>query len=184
MNTGRLGYTDDMAVVDHGRSVLGPALTMGVGFGGLVEGIALRQILGWHHVLSSRPQVDSRANEMADGAFHALCGLVLLGGVLWLYARLRQPPVAAAWPRLAQGHRPWRALVGPMVMGWGLFNLVEGLIDHHLLGLHHVRPGPGQLGWDLAFLASGVALTAVGYLVARSVAPAAERSGAADTGPS
>jgi uncharacterized membrane protein len=161
-----------MTVVGRG-SVFGPALTMGVGFGGFVDGIVLHQVLGWHHVLSSRPAVGPRTNEVADGVLHALCWLVLLGGVVWLYSRLRQPPVAAAWPRLDQGPRSWRALIGPMVMGWGLFNLVEGLIDHHLLGLHHVRPGTGQLLWDLAFLASGLALTAAGYVVARSTSPAA-----------
>jgi hypothetical protein len=41
------------------------------------------------------------------------------------------------------------------LMGWGLFNVIEGLIDHHLLGIHHVHPGDGQLAWDLAFLALG-----------------------------
>ena len=145
---------------------------IGVGLGGFADGIVLHQILGWHHVLSSRPHAGPRTNEIADGAFHAVCWLVLLGGVVWLYSRLRQPPVAAAWPRLDQGPRSWRGLIGPMVMGWGLFNLVEGLIDHHLLGLHHVRPGPGQLGWDLAFLASGVVLAAAGYVIARSGVPA------------
>jgi hypothetical protein len=35
-----------------------------------------------------------------------------------------------------------------------------------------VRPGPGQLGWDLAFLASGVVLAAAGYVIARSGLPA------------
>jgi uncharacterized membrane protein len=104
---------------------------------------------------------------VADGVFHAASWVILLAGVVWLYRRLRQPPVAAAWPRLDAGPRPWRALVGPMLMGWGLFNLVEGLVDHHLLGLHHVRPGPGQLGWDIGFLASGVAIAGLGFLLAR-----------------
>ena len=158
-----------MTAEDRGQSaVFGPALTIGVGLGGFADGIVLHQLLGWHHVLSSHPHADARANEVADGAFHAVCWFVVLGGVVWLYSRLRQPPIAAAWPRLAQDPRAWRALVGPMLMGWGLFNVVEGLLDHHLLGLHHVRPGPGQLGWDLAFLATGVALAAVGNVLARS----------------
>jgi uncharacterized membrane protein len=158
-----------MATVHRGSSVVfGPALTIGVGLGGFADGIVLHQFLGWHHVLSSRPGVSMRANEVADGAFHAACWLAVLVGVVWLYSRLRQPPVAAAWPRLDQGPRPWRALAGPLLIGWGAFNVVEGLVDHHILGLHHVRPGPGQLGWDLAFLASGVALAAAGYVVSRS----------------
>jgi uncharacterized membrane protein len=173
-----------MASVDHGAAgVFGPALAVGVGLGGFLDGIVLHQILGWHHVLSSRPGFDLRANEVADGVFHAATWLVLLGAVVWLYRRLRQPPVAAAWPRLDAGPRPWRALVGPMLMGWGLFNLVEGLIDHHLLGLHHVRSGPGQLGWDLAFLASGVVIAAAGFLVARRRPVSDAEPAGASTGP-
>ncbi len=47
---------------------------------------------------------------------------------------------------------------GGLLAGWGLSNLVEGLIDHHLLRIHHVRLGPNELLWDLAFLALGPAL--------------------------
>ena len=51
----------------------------------------------------------------------------------------------------------------------GAFNVVEGLIDHHLLGIHHVRDDlGGPLGWDLAFLASGVLLGVGGLALARS----------------
>ena len=64
---------------------------------------------------------------------------------------------------------PWRAHVGMLLAGWGVFNLVEGLIDHQLLGIHHVRDDLGApLGWDLAFLAFGVVLVAVGMALARS----------------
>ena len=61
-----------------------------------------------------------------------------------------------------------RLLVGSLAIGWGLFNLVEGVIDHHLLGIHHVRPGPNQLSWDLAFLAFGVVLAVGGWVLASS----------------
>jgi uncharacterized membrane protein len=30
-----------------------------------------------------------------------------------------------------------------LLAGWGVFNIVEGLIDHQLLGLHHVRDDLG-----------------------------------------
>jgi uncharacterized membrane protein len=150
-----------------GSGVFAPALTIGVGLGGLADGIVLHQILGWHHLLSARPGVDMRTNEVADGLFHAGAWLAVLAGVLWLYARLRQPPVPAAWPRLDAGPRPWRNLVGAMLAGWGVFNVVEGLVDHQVLGLHHVRPGAHQLAWDLGFLAFGAALVAVGLLVGR-----------------
>ena len=178
MGTGRRGTGRGMVATDRGGSpVFAPALTIGVGLGGFVDGIVLHQILGWHHMLSARPGFDMRANEVADGLFHAGMWLVVLAGVLWLYARLRLPPVPAAGPRLVSGPRPWRVLVGAMLTGWGLFNVVEGLVDHQVLGLHHVRPGAHQLAWDLGFLALGVMLAGVGFLVARP--RRVQRSGAA-----
>jgi uncharacterized membrane protein len=64
---------------------------------------------------------------------------------------------------------PWRAHFGMLLAGWGVFNLVEGLVDHQLLGIHHVRDDLGApLGWDLAFVAFGALLIAVGLALARS----------------
>ena len=175
----RPGYRPGMVAIGRGVSpVFAPALTIGIGLGGFIDGIVLHQILGWHHMLSARTGFGMRANELADGLFHAAMWLVVLAGVLWLYARLRLPPVPAAWPRLARGPRPWQALVGAMLTGWGLFNVIEGLVDHQVLDLHHVRPGAHQLAWDLGFLALGVVLAVVGLLVARP--RRVRRSGAAD----
>lgn len=37
-------------------------------------------------------------------------------------------------------------------MGAGVFNLAEGLIDHHILQIHHVRFGsPNEHVYDIAF---------------------------------
>jgi uncharacterized membrane protein len=55
-----------------------------------------------------------------------------------------------------------------MLVGWGLFNLVEGVVDHHLLGIHHVRTGGNETAWDLAFLAFGALLAVTGWALARS----------------
>jgi uncharacterized membrane protein len=64
-----------------------------------------------------------------------------------------------------------------MLVGWGSFNVVEGVVDHQLLGLHHVREGAGidETAWDLGFLAFGALLVAGGWLLA-SVAPAEDRA--------
>ena len=46
---------------------------------------------------------------------------------------------------------------------------MEGLVDHELLGLHHVREGAGhQTAYDLGFLALSVMLVAGGWLLARA----------------
>jgi uncharacterized membrane protein len=58
-------------------------------------------------------------------------------------------------------------LLGGMAIGWGSFNLVEGLIDHHLLGLHHVKEhAANPLAWDIAFLVFGAVLVLVGTFMA------------------
>ena len=54
-----------------------------------------------------------------------------------------------------------------MLVGWGIFNVVEGIIDHQILGLHSFHEGSSELAWDLGFLAFGVALIIGGWLLAR-----------------
>jgi uncharacterized membrane protein len=62
----------------------------------------------------------------------------------------------------------WRAQVGSLLFGWGAFNLGEGLIDHQILGIHHVRDDLGApAGWDIGFLVLGLVLVIGGALLAR-----------------
>jgi len=37
----------------------------------------------------------------------------------------------------------WSFHFGLVLAGWGIFNLVEGTVDHHLLEVHHVRDDVG-----------------------------------------
>ena len=56
-------------------------------------------------------------------------------------------------------------------MGFGLFNLIEGSIDHHILGLHHVNetvPPAQWLYWDIAFLVWGVLMLLGGWRLLRT----------------
>lgn len=57
---------------------------------------------------------------------------------------------------------------GRTLAGWGVFNFVEGLVDHQILGIHHVLPGhPMQFWFDMLFLLSGLVLIAVGLRIGR-----------------
>ena len=64
-----------------------------------------------------------------------------------------------------------------MLAGWGLFNLVEGLIDHHLLHVHPVVERLGVSAWDCLFLASGVVFMIVRWATVRGVGAAPARRG-------
>lgn len=57
----------------------------------------------------------------------------------------------------------------PPAGGWGLGNLVEGIVDHHVLRVHHVRDDvTNPLAWDLGILALGALLLLGGLAVYRS----------------
>jgi uncharacterized membrane protein len=135
---------------------------IGIGLGGLFDGIVLHQILQWHHLVSEPYPPTSlgnlEINTLADGLFHAATWIATLAGLLMLVSRRGRLPAP-------------RVLVGSLLGGWGAFNMVEGIVDHHLLNLHHVRPGPGQLWWDVAFLAWGALMLLGGGGLVRSTRP-------------
>lgn len=142
-----------------------PSLLLGIGLGGFVDGIVLHQIFQWHHILSAEGCCDVGSvsgledNTLADGIFHAATWLFVLAGTVLAVRAWQQGRLAP----------PWRLHLGGLLAGWGGFNLCEGLVDHHILGLHHVRDDlGGPLGWDLGFLAFGALLLAAGVAMIRS----------------
>jgi uncharacterized membrane protein len=165
------GYKD--ATTTRGRSITLPSILLCVGLGGFFDGIVLQQILQWHHMLSSTGEYPSNTvrglevNTMWDGLFHATTCIFLAIGLFMVWSRAREG--GFVWS--------WRSLLGWSFVGWGLFNLIEGLIDHHILQIHHVRPGPNELAYDLGFLAFGLVLVVVGWLIARSDKPSTKRVG-------
>lgn len=140
-------------------------LLYGIGLGGFLDGIVLHQMLQWHHMVSHVDDYPTttldglEANTLADGFFHL---------ATWLCVAVALVLTLRDWKRgwLAPN---WRFHVGLLLAGWGLFNVVEGLVDHHLLGVHHVRDDKGApLAWDLGFLAFGALLIAAGWALHRA----------------
>ena len=139
-------------------------LLYGLGFGGFVDGIVLHQILQWHHMVSSTTAAPPttlaglEANTVADGLFHLATWGCTFAGMVTALVAWRQGRIAPSW----SFH------FGLVLAGWGIFNVVEGLIDHQLLGVHHVRDDlGGPPSWDLGLLAFGVLLVAGGWLLHR-----------------
>ncbi|MFE4050204.1 DUF2243 domain-containing protein [Streptomyces sp. YIM B13518] len=154
-----------------------PGILLGVGLGGFVDGILLHQLLQWHHMLTGTdddrigvryydPDTVSglEMNTVWDGVFHVVCWLAVLTGLAVLYSRVTH-----------NRRRVWasRVLWGWVLVGWGLFNLVEGVLDHHVLGIHHVHAGGNRIWWDLGFLLLGALLAAGGWLLQRGGHPLA-----------
>ena len=136
-------------------------ILLGLGLGGFFDGIVLHQLLQWHHMVSSVDRFSPetvpglRINTLADGLFHAVTYIFTVLGVALLWRALRAGEGVTA-----------RQLIGLALLGWGLFNVVEGVVDHLLLGIHHVNetvPQDQWIWWDLAFLLWGAAMIAVGW---------------------
>lgn len=140
-------------------------LLFGIGLGGFFDGIVFHQILQWHHMLTSEGShpmttvAGLETNTLWDGLFHAVT-YIAVAVALWLL-----------WSVGSGSSGMWSAklLFGLLLMGWGSFNLVEGVINHHLLTLHHVRENASNRGvWDIAFLVWGAVMLGAGWWLARA----------------
>lgn len=158
---------------ERAPSIALPGILLGIGLGGFLDGILLHQVLQWHHMLSSSGAdnigippypIDTvpglEMNTLWDGLFHVFTWLAVLIGLAILYSRVVDAR-GEVWSS--------RVLWGWILFGWGLFNVVEGIVDHHLLGIHHVRDMPVHVPlYDWLFLGlGGVALIVLGWLMSR-----------------
>jgi len=140
-------------------------ILLGLGIGGFFDGIILHQVLQWHHMLTSAGYPitsvpNLKVNTLWDGFFHLITYVFVLLGLLIL------------WRAAHRTHVRWsgKLIVGTLLMGFGLFNLVEGVIDHQLLGIHHVNetvPPEQWLYWDIGFLVWGALMLLGGWWLMR-----------------
>lgn len=149
-----------MAGNEHGRKATVAGILIGVGMGGFIDGIVLHQIFQWHNMVSNwfppTTMEAMRLNMVWDGIFHAFVWAVTLAGILLLWsAAYQRAPIPS-----------FQSLAGQLVLGWGVFNLVEGVINHQILAVHYVRQVPGHTLYNLTFLAvGGVLLMLIGWML-------------------
>ncbi len=147
---------------DRTRPLVIAGTLLGIGMGGFVDGILFHQILQLHNMLSNWVLRDTLVHEQInmfwDGLFHAFTWCAVAAGLIALWRAVKQAQV------LLSG----KALWGSILLGWGLFNLIEGTIDHEILQVHHVYQNGNHLLWDVVFLAAGVILILLGLTTIRS----------------
>jgi len=139
---------------------------LGLGLGGFFDGIVLHQILQWHHMVTSagypaNSVSNLQFNTLLDGLFHAVTYVFVAIGLAILWRAARRP------------HSKWsgKMLLGSMLLGFGIFNVVEGIVNHQILGIHHVNetvPQSQWIYWDIGFLVWGAAMIIGGWLLLRS----------------
>jgi uncharacterized membrane protein len=108
------------------------SMILGIGLGGFIDGIIFHQVLQVHEMLSNKiPATDytgKSINMFWDGIFHFFCLLVVLAGTILMWRLLSRKDI----------NRSGKLFTAGLLGGWGIFNLVEGIIDHHILQLHNV----------------------------------------------
>lgn len=141
--------------------LIAAGILIGIGSGGFFDGIVFHQLLQWHHMFSSLETTNTVAglelNTFGDALFHIFDWLMTIAGIIVLWIAGKRDDV------------PWSTVdfIAAIMVGAGVFNIVEGIIDHHLLQIHHVKPGVHTLAWDLAFLGAGILSAAIGGVILR-----------------
>ncbi|GAA2190412.1 DUF2243 domain-containing protein [Leucobacter alluvii] len=122
---------------------------LGVAMMAAIDEIVFHQILAWHHFYNNAsPDIAI----LSDGLLHAaeLFGFVF-GFFLMLDARRRRTFwAAAAW--------------AGFLVGLGLFQLWDGIVDHKILRLHQIRYGVELLPYDVAWNVAGALLLVSGLI--------------------
>jgi uncharacterized membrane protein len=136
-----------------------PGLAAGVGLGAFVDGIVFHQILQWHHFVSDDVSMTSlgglETNTLWDGIFHAFSWMVCAAGI-WML-----------WKAGRNGTMPARnVLLGAMLVGWGAFSAIDGVLLHLVAGLHHLyQRGDFELGSDLIYIAVSLLIAVAGVAI-------------------
>ena len=136
------------------------SMVLGIGLGGFIDGIVLHQILQWHEMLSNKipatNYIGKSVNMFWDGIFHAFCLVVVLIGTILLWKLLKRKDIDTSG----------KLFGGGLILGWGLFNIAEGVIDHHLLKLHNVMELSSNHDLaNFAFLGISIIMIIIGYLL-------------------
>ncbi|HEX8660753.1 MAG TPA: DUF2243 domain-containing protein, partial [Brevundimonas sp.] len=119
---------------------------LGIALSGFFDGILLHQVLQWHHLLSLVPgETIQRLTTqiLADGLFHVLMYVIALGGGIWLWRQREGLAAPGGSRRLAVG----------LLAGFGAWNVVDVVLFHWILEIHHIRLDTSQpLAWDAGWL--------------------------------
>ncbi|WP_018406399.1 DUF2243 domain-containing protein [Methylocystis rosea] len=140
------------------------AIILGVGLGIFFDGIVLHQLLQWHHLVSNwRPAGTVEGMEFNtywDGMLHSFAYVCVGVGLFLLWRASRRAGYMWSGRRLA----------GALLIGWGGFNLYDGVINHLVLGIHHVNERVDRAQWpiyDAGFIIWGAAMLLAGFLLLR-----------------
>ncbi len=135
------------------KNLFTAAIILGLGIAGAIDGILFHQLIQWHHMIDS-PDIEFEI--LTDGLFTAAFSALLVWGGINIFKHARNHELGSSF----------RLFLAGILIGAGTFNLVEGIIDHHILQVHRVRPlAKYPLIYDIVFLLLGLKLVLIGLKV-------------------
>lgn len=97
-----------------------------------------------------------------DGIFHFFCLTVVIIGLSMLVKLFFRTDVIISW----------KTFIGGLFLGWGIFNIVEGVVNHQILKLHNVREISVDIDlWNYGFLGISVILLITAWILIRQGIP-------------
>ena len=148
------------------RPLLISGFVLGFGLGGFLDGIILHQLLQWHHLVSSVYPLDTveglEINTLWDGIFHMAMYVITVVGLVMLWRAITRKDVRPS-PRV---------VMGGVLVGVGVFHVVDSVLNHWLLQVHHICYGPNLAACDGGYFLIGLVLLAVGVVLLRQAAGA------------
>jgi uncharacterized membrane protein len=143
-----------------GRSIWSGVL-IGVGVAAFLDETVFHQLLHWHHFYDKST---ADIGLVSDGFFHAGGWLAIVAG-LFLFADLQRRQAASRT-------RLW----GGGFLGWGVFQLYDGLIQHKVFGLHQIRYHVDVLPYDVVWNVAGAIGALIGLFLLRRAARESART--------
>lgn len=125
-------------------------------------------LLQWHHFYDLST---TEVALLADGVFHAVGWFITVWGLFLLADERRRT--------ISRTPVSWGRWVGGVLAGLGAFQLLDGVLNHKILGIHQIRYGVDLLLYDTVWIGSAALVLAAGLLVLRRIRPAAPGPAAA-----
>lgn len=150
--------TGDMNIQDdpvqprhiHSKRNLWSGVLFGLGLAAFIDETIFHQLLHWHHFYDLST---TAVGLVSDGFFHAFSWFATIAS-LFLFADLRRRK--ALWLT-----RWW----GGVLLGAGVFQLYDGLVQHKLMRIHQIRYDVDVTPYDWTWNIIAVVMIMVGSLL-------------------
>ncbi|MDL4840880.1 DUF2243 domain-containing protein [Aquibacillus rhizosphaerae] len=122
----------------------------GLGLAAFIDEMVFHQLLRWHHFYDKST---TDIGLVSDGLFHAFSWFATIGS-LFMFAdlRRRQSVLMTRW-------------VGGVLLGAGVFQLYDGIIQHKLMRIHQIRYVENVVPYDLVWNIIAIIMIVLGGLL-------------------